>query len=100
MGVLQISSRIGAATAPWVAKGLKNVHAVAPFLVMGVSSLIAVASMLVLPETKGTKTAEVISTTPEKNANEIAVEFQKEPNDEKKAKVNLGYSNTEELTKL
>ena len=63
MGLLQISSRIGAAGAPWVAKGLKDVHEYAPFLVMGVSSLIASFLMIRLPETKGQKTAEVIETT-------------------------------------
>lgn len=60
MGLLQISSRIGAAGAPWVAKALQNVHKSVPFLVMGVSSLIAALLLVVLPETKGAKTAEVL----------------------------------------
>ena len=60
MGLLQISSRIGAAAAPWIAKGLKSFHKSVPFLVMGISSLIAAFLMLTLPETKGQKTAEVL----------------------------------------
>ena len=63
MGLLQISSRIGAASAPWVAKGLKSVHHYAPFLVMGVSSLVASALLTFLPETKGQKTVEVTENT-------------------------------------
>ena len=57
---MQLASRIGAASAPWVAKGLKRVHKYAPFLVMGISSLVAAVCMLVLRETRGRKTAEVI----------------------------------------
>ena len=60
MGLLQIARCIGAAGAPWVAKGLNSAHEYAPFLVMGVSSLIASFLMIRLPETKGQKTAEVI----------------------------------------
>ena len=60
MGLLQISSRIGAAVAPWAAKSLKSVHKSVPFLVMGISSLIAAFLLLTLPETKGQKTAEVL----------------------------------------
>ena len=52
MGFLQISSRVGAASAPWVSEGLKSVHHVVPFLVMGASSFIATALMFLLPETK------------------------------------------------
>ena len=60
MGLLQISSRIGAAAAPWIAKGLKSFHKSVPFLVMGISSLIAAFLLLTLPETKGQRTAEVL----------------------------------------
>ena len=60
---MQIAGHIGSAGAPWVAQGLKNVHAYAPFLVMGISNLIASVLMTRLPETKGQKTAEVIETT-------------------------------------
>ena len=98
MGLLQISSRIGAASAPWVAKGLKRVHKYAPFLVMGISSFIAAFCMMLLPETKGTKTAEVIENE-NASSKEMTAEYHNEPHD-KNAKVNLGYSNTEELTKL
>ena len=53
IGFLQVTSRIGAASSPWIAKGLKSLHRVAPFIVMGVLSLIASITLLVLPETKG-----------------------------------------------
>ena len=98
MGLLQISSRIGAASAPWVAKGLKWVHKYAPFLVMGISSSIAVFCMMILPETKGTKTAEVMDDE-KAPVKEMTAEYHTDPHD-RNAKVNLGYSNTEELTKL
>eukprot|EP00795_Rhopilema_esculentum_P001032 gene1032-15359_t len=58
LGLLQIASRIGSAGAPWIASGLRPVHASLPFIVMGGSSLIAVAMLFYLPETKGMKTAE------------------------------------------
>lgn len=98
MGILQISSRIGAAAAPWVAKGLKGVSQYAPFLVMGVSSLIAVFSMIILPETKGTKTAEVVEDVTGQ-AHEMNVQYVKDPIDAN-SKVNMGYSNSDELTHL
>lgn len=54
MGYLQVTSRIGAASAPWVAKSLLPVHASAPYLVMGVSALVASFSMFSIPKTKDT----------------------------------------------
>ena len=98
MGLLQISSRIGAASAPWVAKGLKTVHRYAPFLVMGVSSVLAAILMLLLPETKGKKTAEVIDDKNEHGTAMVA-DFHKDPYGNN-AKVNLGYSNKDESTKF
>ena len=98
MGLLQISSRIGAASAPWVAKGLKPVHRYAPFLVMGISSFIATVLMLVLQETKGTKTAEVIEDGKDQAKN-VAADFHKGPHGTN-PKVNLGFSDKEEFTKL
>ena len=98
MGLLQISSRIGAASAPWVAKGLKNVHRYAPFLVMGISSFISTILMFVLPETKGAKTAEVIEDGKE-HGNVMVADFHKDSQGNN-AKVNLGYSNKDEFTNL
>jgi len=98
MGLLQISSRIGAASAPWVAKGLKPVHPYAPFLVMGVSSSIATILMLVLQETKGTKTAEVIEDGTDR-AKDVVADFHKGSHGTN-PKVNLGYSDKEEFTKF
>ena len=52
MGFLQITSRIGAASAPWVAKGLKALHKTVPFLFMGTITFASACSLLILPETK------------------------------------------------
>ena len=60
MGLMQISSRIGSAASPWIAKSLKSVHKSVPFLVMGINSLIAAFLLFTLPETKGQRTAEVL----------------------------------------
>ncbi|XP_057314092.1 solute carrier family 22 member 3-like [Hydractinia symbiolongicarpus] len=58
MGFLQVTSRIGAASAPWVAKGLRSLHKSVPFAFMGIATLLAVAGLLVLPETRGVVTSE------------------------------------------
>lgn len=58
MGFLQLTSRIGAASAPWVAKGLVSLHTAAPYLVMGVTSSIASFLLFFLPETKGRELKE------------------------------------------
>ena len=52
MGFLQITSRIGAASSPWIAKALKALDPRAPFIVMGSLSLLAVLVCMPLPETK------------------------------------------------
>ena len=53
MGFLQVTCRIGAATSPWVAKGLKKFNETVPFITMGVVTLIAGGFLFFLPETKG-----------------------------------------------
>lgn len=53
MGFLQIASRIGAASSPWIAKGLKSLHTAAPFLVMSIVTFVSAILLLLLPETKG-----------------------------------------------
>jgi len=98
MGLLEISSPIGGASAPLVAKGLKSVHHVLPFLVMGASSFIASALMLLLQETKGKSTAEVIEDGKERGKN-LGVEFHRDPHDSNE-KVNLGYPHKDECSKL
>ena len=98
MGLLQISSRIGAAAAPWVAKGLKPVHHVLPFLAMGASSFIATALMLLLPETKGKGTAEVIEGGKEQGR-KMGVEFHRDSYDNN-AKIGLDDSSKDECSKL
>ena len=94
IGLLQITSRIGAAGAPWVAKFLKTVHPYAPFLVMGASSLISVFTMFYLPETKGQKTAETLDEAP---AKQLSVEYKK---DEEAAKANVNLAYDEEMGDL
>jgi len=98
MGLLQISSRVGAASAPWVSEGLKSVHHVVPFLVMGASSFIATALMFLLPETKGKGTAEVIEDEREQGKN-LGVEFHRDSHG-KNAEVNLGNPYKDECSKL
>jgi len=98
MGLLQISSRVGAASAPWVSEGLKSVHHVVPFLVMGASSFIATALMFLLPETKGKGTAEVIEDEKEQGK-KLGVEFHRDSNG-KNAEVNLGNPYKDECSKL
>ena len=57
-GFLQVTSRIGAASAPWVAHGLQHVSRASPYIVMGASSLIATILLVFIPETKGLATLE------------------------------------------
>ena len=60
MGFLQITSRIGSALAPWVAKWLRVFHASLPFSIMGVLSLVAAVLSLSLPDTKDRQTLETL----------------------------------------
>ena len=62
MGLLQVISRVGAATAPWVAQWLRHVHKTLPFLLMGGLTIIASFLCFVLKETKGKETAELLNT--------------------------------------
>ena len=98
MGLLEISSPIGGASAPWVAIGLKSVHPFLPFLVMGASSLIASVLMLLLPETKGRSTAEVIEDGKEQQK-KLGVELHKGPQCNK-SKVNMSHTATDEYSKI
>ena len=60
MGFLQITSRVGSALAPWLAKWLKVFHAALPFSLMGGLSLTGAALLLTLPDTKDKATFETI----------------------------------------
>ena len=53
MGFLQVTARVGAASAPWVANGLLEVHTAAPYLVMGGVAFFGAVLLFVVPETKG-----------------------------------------------
>ena len=58
MGFLQITSRIGAASAPWIGKAVAVHHPSLPFIIMGTLGLISGVLTLYLPETKGQETQE------------------------------------------
>lgn len=53
MGVLNVATRVGGASSPWIAKALKHINPMAPFLVMGVLAFTAGCVMYTFPETKG-----------------------------------------------
>ena len=63
MGLLSVVSRIGAATAPWVAQFLRNAHDALPFTVMGALTLISAVLCFKLKETRGLATAETLDST-------------------------------------
>ena len=71
---MQITSRIGAAFAPWVAKWLKVFHVVIPFALMGGATLVSAFTLFYLPETKGKQTAETLTEEPD----EVAMKYMKE----------------------
>jgi len=60
MGLLTVVSRLGAASAPWVAQYLADVHEILPFTVMGGLAVIAAVVMFKLRETNGVPTAEIL----------------------------------------
>ncbi len=95
MGLLQITSRLGAAGAPWVAKFLKVVHSYAPFAVMGGVTLISTFTLLYLPETKDVSTAETIE--PKEDTHESRFDKEMELS---AANVNLGFSKSGDTTEL
>jgi len=59
LGFCQVTSRLGAAIAPWTVKGFRVLHRSAPFLVMCVLAVISAATLWILPETKGKETFEI-----------------------------------------
>ena len=60
MGMLSVVSRLGAATSPWIAQGLRSIYSSLPFLTMGALSFLAALACLPLKETKGQPTAEIL----------------------------------------
>ncbi|XP_066920689.1 organic cation transporter protein-like [Clytia hemisphaerica] len=60
MGLMIVVSRLGAASAPWVAQYLNEVHDVLPFTVMGGLGVIASIVCFKLKETNGIPTAETM----------------------------------------
>lgn len=68
IGFLQIASRIGAGSSPWVAKGLKVLHYTAPFILMGSMTLVSAILLLFLPETKGVPTKDTSGVEEEESA--------------------------------
>ena len=65
MGFMQVTSRLGAASAPWIAKGVKSTHKSLPFIIMGSLGLIAGVACFFLPETKGREIQETEEDTSE-----------------------------------
>lgn len=63
MGLLSVTSRLGAAAAPWVAQWLGYFHEALPFGAMGAMALLSGASLCLLPETLGKSTAETMEDT-------------------------------------
>eukprot|EP00795_Rhopilema_esculentum_P001447 gene1447-15872_t len=61
MGFLQITSRVGSALAPWIAKWLRVFHVTIPFSLMGALSLLSSVLLLILSETKGRETLETVN---------------------------------------
>lgn len=59
MGMVSVSSRIGAASSPFVVQMIR-INAILPFAVMGSLSFIAAILCWFLPETLGKSTAEVM----------------------------------------
>jgi OCT family organic cation transporter-like MFS transporter 4/5 len=59
MGLMVITSRIGAATAPFIVQ-MTRINSILPFAVMGVAAIIAAVGCWFLPETKGKPTREVL----------------------------------------
>ena len=60
MGFLQITSRVGSALAPWLAKWLGVVSVAVPFSLMGGLSLTGAALLITLSDTKDKATFETI----------------------------------------
>ena len=60
MGLMIVVSRLGAASAPWIAQYLMAVHEVLPFTVMGGMGVIAGILCFKLRETNGQPTAETL----------------------------------------
>lgn len=63
MGLLSVVSRIGAATAPWIAQWLGHINKMLPFGVMGTLTLISAGLCWELKETRGLATAETLEDT-------------------------------------
>lgn len=61
IGFLQMSSRIGSGTAPWIAKCLKILSKDLPFIAMGMASLGGFVLGIWLPETKADKSFDIMN---------------------------------------
>lgn len=60
MGLMSVISRIGAASAPWVAQYLSYSNKYLPFIVMGSLSLVSAGLCFKLRETNGMAMAETL----------------------------------------
>ena len=50
MGFLQVASRVGAASAPWIGQALSYVNPAAPYAVMSGATLLAIFPLILVPE--------------------------------------------------
>lgn len=73
MGFQQFVNKIGAASAPWIAKGLKIIHPFAPFIVMSVVGLTSSAIAILLPETRGLAMVETEDEVKDDEKNELII---------------------------
>ncbi|XP_066928970.1 organic cation transporter-like protein [Clytia hemisphaerica] len=69
LGFCQVTSRIGAALAPWVVKGFRVLHQSSPFLVMSALAIVSAVTLLFLPETKGEDLLEDVKDLKEMDEN-------------------------------
>lgn len=58
MGIFQITSRVGAASAPWIVQVARISHHSLPFIIMGVLGFLAGVASFFLPETNRKETRE------------------------------------------
>lgn len=76
MAVLSVVSRLGAASAPWIAQYLGYVNKYLPFGVMGALCLLSAFFCMKLQETAGMPTAETLQDVASKVPLNLLVAFQ------------------------
>lgn len=77
MGMVSVSSRIGAASSPFVVQ-MTRINAILPFALMGSLSFFAAILCWFLPETLGKSTAEVMEDAKQESGGQYEMVIQKE----------------------